>query len=74
MHYIKVQKFFFTIGTSRVSKNAEFYVEFKNINFPYNKMHQKKVISKKRFWKNDILELFWEKTVERTPKKVTKSS
>ena len=56
-----------------VSKNAEFYVEFKNINFPYNKMHQKKVISKKRFWKNDILELFWEKTFERTPKKVTKS-
>jgi hypothetical protein len=33
MHYIEVQNFFFTIWTSWVSKDAEFYVDFKNINF-----------------------------------------
>jgi hypothetical protein len=34
MHYIRVKKFFFTIWTSWVSKDAEFYVDFKNINIP----------------------------------------
>jgi hypothetical protein len=34
MHYIEVQHFFFTIWTSWVSKDAEFYVDFKNINLP----------------------------------------
>jgi hypothetical protein len=32
MHYIRVQIFFFTIWASWVSKDAEFYVDFKNIN------------------------------------------
>jgi hypothetical protein len=34
MHNIRVQNFFFTIWTSWVSKDAEFYVDFKNINLP----------------------------------------
>jgi hypothetical protein len=34
MHYIRVQNFLFTIWTSWVSKDAEFYVDFKNINSP----------------------------------------
>jgi hypothetical protein len=29
-------------------KNAEFYVDFKNINLPCDKMHLKKVIQEKR--------------------------
>jgi hypothetical protein len=32
MHYIRVQNFLVTIWTSWVSKDAEFYVNFKNIN------------------------------------------
>jgi hypothetical protein len=35
MHYIRVQKFFFTIWTSWVSKDAEFDVDFKNTNLPW---------------------------------------
>jgi hypothetical protein len=34
MHNIRVKNLFFTIWTSRVSKDAELYVDFKNINFP----------------------------------------
>jgi hypothetical protein len=34
MHYIRVQTNFFTIWTSWVSKDGEFYVDFKNINIP----------------------------------------
>jgi hypothetical protein len=34
MHYKEVQKFVFTIWTSWVSKDAEFYVDFKNIKLP----------------------------------------
>jgi hypothetical protein len=34
MHYIRVKKFLFTIWTSWVSKDAEFYVDFKHINLP----------------------------------------
>jgi hypothetical protein len=34
MHYIRVQNFFFTIWTSWVAKDAEFYADFKNINLP----------------------------------------
>jgi hypothetical protein len=34
MHYIGVQNFLFTIWTSWVAKDAEFYVDFKNINLP----------------------------------------
>jgi hypothetical protein len=34
MHHINVKKNFFTIWTSWVSKDAEFYVDFKNINLP----------------------------------------
>jgi hypothetical protein len=34
MHYTEVQNFFPTIWTSWVSKDAEFYVDFKNINLP----------------------------------------
>ena len=69
IHYIRDKNIFLTMWTYWVSKNAEFYVEFKNINFPKNKMHQKKVIGEKRFLKNDILYLFLKKTFERTPKK-----
>jgi hypothetical protein len=34
MQYIEVQTFFPTIWTSWVSKDAEFYADFKNINLP----------------------------------------
>jgi hypothetical protein len=34
MHSIMVQNFLFTLWTSWVLKDAEFYVEFKNINLP----------------------------------------
>jgi hypothetical protein len=36
MHYqyIEVQNFFFTILTSWVSKDAEFYIDFKKLNLP----------------------------------------
>jgi hypothetical protein len=34
MHYIRVKTFLFTIWTSWVSKDAEYYVHFKNINLP----------------------------------------
>jgi hypothetical protein len=34
MHYIEVINCFFTIWTSWVSKDAIFYVDFKNINLP----------------------------------------
>jgi hypothetical protein len=34
MHYIRVKKNFFTIWTSWVSKDAEFYIDFKHINLP----------------------------------------
>jgi hypothetical protein len=33
---------------SWASKDAEFYVDFKNINLPLRQMHLKKVLSKKR--------------------------
>jgi hypothetical protein len=48
MHYIRVQHFFFTIWTSWVSKDAEFYVEFKIVNSPYWQNAPKKVIQEKR--------------------------
>jgi hypothetical protein len=38
---------FLTIWTIWVSKDAEFYVDFKNINLPCDKMHLHKVIPKK---------------------------
>jgi hypothetical protein len=34
MHYIRVKNLLFTIWNSWVSKDAEFYVGFKNINLP----------------------------------------
>jgi hypothetical protein len=34
MHYIEIKKILFAIWTSLVSKDAEFYVDFKNINLP----------------------------------------
>jgi hypothetical protein len=34
LYSIRVQNFLFTIWTSRVSKDAEFYIDFKNINLP----------------------------------------
>jgi hypothetical protein len=34
MHYIEVQNFVFKRWTSWVSKDAEFYLDFKNINLP----------------------------------------
>jgi hypothetical protein len=37
-------------------------------------MHQKKVIGEKRFSKNDFLGLLFEKTPNKNPKKVVKSS
>jgi hypothetical protein len=49
MHYIRGQHFLFTIWTSWVSKDAEFYADFKNINYLSDKMHLKDVIQEKRF-------------------------
>jgi hypothetical protein len=49
MHYIEAQNFFFTIWTSWVSKDAEFYVDFKNINYLSDKMHLKKIFQDKDF-------------------------
>jgi hypothetical protein len=48
-HYIRVKIFFFTMGTYWVSKDAEFYVEFKNVNLPLYK-----IASKKNYWRKKI--------------------
>jgi len=48
-HYIRVKIFFFTIETCLVSKDAEFYVEFKNVNLPLCKISPKKIIGEKRY-------------------------
>jgi len=45
----KSEIFFFTIGTCLVSKDAEFYVEFKNVNLPLCKIAPKKIIGEKRY-------------------------
>ena len=37
------------MGTYWVSKDAEFYVEFKNVNLPLYKIAPKKIIGKKRY-------------------------
>jgi len=48
-HYIRVKIFFFTIETCLVSKDAEFYVEFKNVNLPLCK-----IAPKKNYWRKKI--------------------
>jgi hypothetical protein len=48
MHYIRVQNILFTIWTSWVSKDAELYVDFKNINLPFWQNAPKEVIQEKR--------------------------
>jgi hypothetical protein len=45
----KSEIFFFTIGTCLVSKDAEFYVEFKNVNLPLCK-----IAPKKNYWRKKI--------------------
>jgi hypothetical protein len=58
-HYIRVKIFFFTIGTCLVSKDAEFYVEFKNVNLPLCKIAPKKNYwRKKKQQKNYFFALF----------------
>jgi hypothetical protein len=46
-HYIRVQKFFFIIWGLWVSKDAEFNVDFKNINLPKRQHAHKKGYSRK---------------------------
>ncbi len=48
-HYIRVKIFFFTMGAYWVSKDAEFYVQFKNVNLPLYK-----IASKKNYWRKKI--------------------
>jgi len=45
----KSENFFFRMGTYWVSKDAEFYVEFKNVNLPLYKIAPKKIIGEKRY-------------------------
>ena len=45
----KREIFFFTIGTYLVSKDADFYVEFKNVNLPLYK-----IAPKKSYWQKKI--------------------
>jgi hypothetical protein len=40
-------------------KNAEFNVDFKNINFPYTKCTQKEKEAKQDLFKNAFPSLFW---------------
>jgi hypothetical protein len=46
MHYKEVKKYFFTIWISWVSKDAEFYVDSKNITLPLLQNAPKKSYSR----------------------------
>jgi hypothetical protein len=56
------------MGTSWISKDVEFYLQLKNINFPLLKLHQKEDIGKIRCLKNDFWGLLEEKTLEKKQK------
>ncbi len=50
------------IGSYRVPKDTELYVELKNVYFPLKKLHQKTVINEKDTLKNDFRVFFKDKT------------
>jgi len=58
-NYIRVKFFFFTIGTCLVSKDAELYVELKNVNLPLCKIAQKKLLAKKDMLKKLLFGTFF---------------